>query len=434
MTTSPLSDPSGVLRQELPGGVRLLVEPMAGVRSAAVGVMVLAGSRHEAPDMEGAAHFLEHMAFKGTTRRSALDIARELDRLGGLANAYTARELTCFHARVADTGLAQALDVLADLALHPTLAPADVELEKTVVLQEQAQVEETPEEWAAEAFWAALWRERTMGHPILGSPATVGGFSPDSLATWRAGHYVASRLLIAVAGAVDPGRFGQQVAELVADLPRLAPPPAPAPGGYTRVCRGWERDAEQGHLFLGFPAPGFAHEQRWAVSLLSALLGGQMSSRLFQEVREKRGLAYDISSSITGDAHEGLLQIYAAVAPERLAEALTVIRAELEAVAGNGLDARELDHAKEHLTGLLWLSAESTEERMLRLARNEIIAGRQISLAESVSRLSAVTLDELRHAARSILDLSQVSLGVLAPEIDPAWAGLMDSAFHEDPY
>jgi len=312
-TSSPVPGAGRVER--LPSGLTIVSETMPGVRSAALGLWVTAGSRCEAPGQEGMAHFWEHLAFKGTAHRSAADIARELDRLGGLANAFTGREETCYHARVAGNRLAPAFEVLSDIVRAPKPSDTDIALEKGVVEQEIAMVEETPEDLAFETFWQNVWSDPGLAHSILGTPESVAAFSAKTLNTWRATSYRPSRLMVCAAGAVDHAQLKELTLRAFGEsAPDEAAAPLP-PGIFRRAATALEGDSEQAHLILGFPAPGLAGEERYALACLNAALGGQMSSRLFQEVRERRGLAYAISSEHQGTATEGCLTIYAAGRP-----------------------------------------------------------------------------------------------------------------------
>lgn len=426
---APSAGPGAGRVQRLASGLTVITETMPAVRSAALGLWVTAGSRGEAPGQEGMAHFWEHLAFKGTAKRTAADIARELDRLGGLANAFTGREETCYHARVAGDHLAAAFDVLADLVREPRPSAEDIALEAGVVAQEIAMVQETPEDLVNETFWAAVWSDPGLAHSILGSAASVAAFSPARLNAWREVHYAPARLMICAAGDVDHAALVGLTEDAFAGVPPGAAAPALPPGGFRRAATAVEGDSEQAHIILGFPAPGLASEERYALACLNAALGGQMSSRLFQEIRERRGLAYAISSEHQGTAAEGILTIYAAVAPERVSEALAVIRAEIESLAATGLAPAEFDQAKEHLSGLFILGAESTEERMFRLARNALVHGRQIGLAETEARLAAVDREAVAALAGRLLRPGAAALTVLAPDVDPCWAATFDLTF-----
>jgi predicted Zn-dependent peptidase len=400
----------------LPNGVRVVTEHMPHVKTASLGVWIEAGSRHEAPGQEGMAHLWEHMAFKGTTHRDALTIAKELDILGGLSNAFTSRETTCFYIRFMDAHLNRAFDILSDIALNPKLDPEELGREQAVILQEISMVEETPEDKIHEDFWAAAWTNPAMAHPITGSPASVTAATPKTLLAWRRDHYRPDAITIVAAGSVSHEAL---VAMAEATFGRLAPSPAqpdiPA-GPYTPPRLAIRRESEQNHVILAFPSVGNKSPQRFAHTILGTLLGGNMSSRLFQEVREKRGLAYSIYASVNGLSDAGLFEIQAAVEPERTAELLQVVRAELDAVAHGAIGAEELDHTREHLKGLLYLGSESTENRMMRLARNIMLFDRHIPLEETSAELDKVTLSDLADVARAAFTEHNTGLCILGPK------------------
>ncbi|WP_051694303.1 M16 family metallopeptidase [Desulfohalovibrio reitneri] len=405
----------------LDNGLRIVAEPMNHVRSLSLGVWVMAGSRHEPRGLEGAAHLWEHMAFKGTSTRSALDIAMSLDRLGGLSNAFTGREETCFHARVVDHGQTEAFDVLADLVRNPRLDPAELDLEKGVVLQELAMVEESPEEAAFEAFWADMWSGSPLSHSILGTEESVSGISREDLLRWGKRKYAPDRIIVSAAGSVDTEGLVRAAEHFFGDLPRGEEPPTPQVPEYTPTFSSRERDTEQSHVLIATPGVSMRDDRRYAFACLSALLGGQMSSRLFQEIRERRGLAYSVYSSSSTLSDCGALQIYAAGKPKRTGELIEVLRDELAAVANGAVTREELARAREHLQGLLLLGAESTEERMLRLAKNVFFHGRHVDFEESARRIGEVSLNEVRQAAAESLRQGRMSLSLTAPRIDPDW-------------
>lgn len=400
----------------LPNGVRVVTELMPQVKTISLGVWIEAGSRHEGPGQEGMAHLWEHMAFKGTTRRDALAIAKELDTLGGLANAFTSREVTCFYIRVMDAHLARAFDVLSDIALNPVLDPEELGREKGVILQEISMVEETPEDKIHEDFWTASWKNPAMAHAITGTPASVTAATPATLLAWRRANYRPDAISIVAAGAVS---HDELVALVEATFGRLAQLPAPAPnpaGPYTAPKLAIRRESEQNHVILAFPSVSNKSPERFTHTILATLLGGNMSSRLFQEVREKRGLAYSIYASVNGLSDAGLLEIQAAVDPERTRELLDVVRAELDAVAGGAVKPEELDHTREHLKGLLYLGAESTENRMMRLARNTLLFDRHIPIEETAAELDKVTLADLAESARAAFTPENTGLCILGPK------------------
>lgn len=409
---------------QLPGGPAVVTERMPAARTVSLGVWIPAGSRNETPAQEGMAHFWEHMAFKGAAARTARQIALDLDLLGGLADAYTSREQTCFTIRVASGQLATAMDILADLVLRPALPPEEIGREKDVILQEIGMVEDTPDDRLLESVWEAAWDCRATAHAITGPADTVAGFEPDGLWDWRGANYRPGAMVVAAAGAVDHAMLADLTARAFEGLPAAGsgptgptgPPAAFRPGSLSL-----ERDVEQTHVALGFPIPGNADPGRFARAALCTILGGNMSSRLFQEVREKRGLAYAVSSDMNTLADLGLLEIHAAVDPGRVPELLGVLRAECAALAANGVTREELAHVREHLRGLLFLGAESTENRMVRLAKNHLLFGRHVPLSETEAKIASITLDGVREAARAILDPSRAILGILGPRIEPSW-------------
>lgn len=407
----------------IPGGPAVVTERMPAMRTASLGIWIPAGSRHEAGAQEGMAHFWEHMAFKGTKARPARRIALELDLLGGLADAYTSREHTCFTIRVAADHLAPAWDILADIALSPCLPPEEMAREKDVILQEIGMVEDTPDDKLLESLWEAAWDDRAVGHPITGPARGVADFEPAGLWAWRAANYRPGAMVVAAAGAVDHEALADMVAGVFSGLP-----PAPAATPETAPVAAFRpgslalaRDVEQAHVAMGFPVPGNADDGRFARAALCTILGGNMSSRLFQEVREKRGLAYAVSSDLNTLSDMGLLEIHAAVDPGRVEELLDVVRAQLAAMASGGVTRQELAHVREHLRGLLHLGAESTENRMVRLAKNHLLFGRHVPLSETAARIARLSLDEIGQAAADILNPARAVAGILGPQAKTSW-------------
>ncbi len=399
----------------LDNGVRVVTEPMPAAKTASLGIWIEAGSRHEGPGQEGMAHLWEHMAFKGTATRDALAIAKELDILGGLANAFTSREATCFHIRVMDAHLRRAFDVLADIALHPALDPEELAREQAVIVQEISMVEETPEEKVHEDFWAAAWAEPAIAHPITGTPRSVTAATPKSLQAWRRERYRADAVTVVATGAVDHETLLALAGETFGKLPATPRPASRPAGAFTPPRLAVRRESEQNHVILAYPSVGNTSPERFAHTILATLLGGNMSSRLFQEVREKRGLAYSIYASVSGLADAGIFEIQAAVDPERTGELLAVVRGELEAVAGGAVTDEELDHTREHLKGLLYLGAESSENRMMRLARNILLFDRHIPLEETAAALDNVTRGDLAGIARASFSPDKAGLCILGP-------------------
>ena len=410
-----LSDDIPCRVTRLPNGVRVVTESMPQVKTASLGVWIEAGSRHEAKGQEGLAHLWEHMAFKGTASRDALAIAKELDILGGLANAFTSREATCFHIRVMDAHFRRAFDVLADIALNPRLDPEELAREQAVILQEISMVEETPEEKVHEDFWGAAWAEPAIAHAITGTPGSVNAATPKTMQAWRRAHYRPDAIAVVATGAVSHNALVEMAVATFGSLPAAQGPDVRPAGAFTPPRLAVRRESEQNHVILAYPSVGNKSPERFAHTLLATLLGGNMSSRLFQEVREKRGLAYSIYASVSGLADAGIFEIQAAVEPERTRELLSVVRAELAAVAGGAVTAEELDHTREHLKGLLYLGAESTENRMMRLARNILLFGREIPLEETAAALDNVSLDDLAAIAGQAFTEANTGLCILGP-------------------
>ena len=407
----------------LDNGLRIATERLHGARSVSFGIWIEAGSRHETPGQEGMAHLWEHLAFKGTGRRTALDIAKSLDLMGGHSNAYTSREHTCFHARVVNRHLEEAMDILSDIVLSPRPSADDLARETDVVLQEIAMVEEDPEDCLMEAFWRAIWPQSALGHSILGTPETVRGFDLSKLEAWRTAHYRPGRMLISAAGNLEHDAMRDMVERRFGSLPAGAPVPDPAQGSYVGTALLRERDTEQTHVAISFPGLGASDDRRFAMGMLNAVLGGNMSSRLFQEVRERRGLAYTVYSFANSMTRQGVQQIYAAVDPERTGELLDCLRQELAKLAAGGVTPEELEHARDHLLSVLFLTLESSEDRMSRLARNQLMLGRFVPPEETAARFEAVAMDDVRALAAEILDPAKAGLAVMGPIIDPGWAG-----------
>ncbi len=403
--------PGGVSRTLLPGGLRVLTEPVPGVRSVSLGIWVGIGSRDETPAQAGAAHYLEHLLFKGTRRRSAAEIAEAFDAVGGELNAFTAKEHTCFYAHVLDTDLPMAVDVLADVVTDAVLDPAHVELERNVVLEEIAIRDDDPEDLLGELFDDALYGDHVLGRPIVGTEQSVRGMDRAVLHRFWRGRYTTPRMVVAAAGNLDHAHVVDLVGTALDDAatragrgagpaPLRAPDPPAAPD--TRLAL-LPDDCEQAHLMIGVPAPHRHDPRRPALSVLSTALGGGPSSRLFQQVREERGLAYSVYSATASYADAGSLAVYAGCGPERLGEVTTVVRGVLADVAADGLSVAELARAQGALRGGLVLGSEDTPSRMNRIGRSEVDHGRQRTIGESLERISAVTGEQVADLAGELL-------------------------------
>ena len=403
-------------RNVLSNGLVVITETMQHVRSVSVGVWVRNGSRREAATENGLAHFLEHMVFKGTERRSAEDIAREMDSVGGMLDAFTSKEQICFNAKVLDEHLPIAFDVIADLVLRPKLDSDDVKKERQVVLEEIKMDLDNPEYLLHDVFTRGFWPEHSLGRPILGTPETVRNFSRESLCRRFQDWFAPDHIVITAAGNVTP----QQVLDLAQkEFGNLKPSghldPEPVPLTAAPINLETKRDLEQVHLCVGVPSIPLADERRFAAAVLNNLLGGGMSSRLFQNIREKQGLAYAVFSELTPYSDAGMLSVYAGTAKETVGQVLDLTIAEFRAMKESPLAEEELLRAKNHLKGSLMLSLESTSSRMSNLARQELYFHRFASLDEIISSIDAVTRDDVQSLARRFFQPDQIAATVLGP-------------------
>ncbi len=418
----------GVSRSDLPGGLRVLTEEVPGVRSVALGIWLGVGARDEAPDEAGAAHYLEHLLFKGTAKRTAAGIAEEFDAVGGDLNAFTAKEHTCYYAQVLDTDLPLAVDVLTDVVTRATMNPADVEVERSVVLEEIAMRDDDPEDLVGELFDEVMFAGHPLALPVLGTEESIRGMRRDTLQTFWRDRYATPAMVVAVAGNVRHQHVVDLVGEALTDAMGRAgsADPVTPRGAVSAVPVVTEprlvlsaEDSEQVHLLLGVPAPHRHDPRRTALSVLNTALGGGPSSRLFQQVREQRGLAYSVYSAVSGFSDAGALSVYTGCAPERLDETVAVVRAVLAEVAAHGLTEVEIVRAQGNLRGGLVLGLEDTPSRMNRLGRSEIDHGRQRSIADSLDRIAAVTVDEVNRLARELL-AQPLTAAVVGPYDDEA--------------
>ncbi|HEY1974583.1 MAG TPA: pitrilysin family protein [Pseudonocardia sp.] len=395
-------------RGPLPGGLRVVTERVPGVRSASIGVWIGVGSRDETAGQAGAAHYLEHLLFKGTTRRSAAQIAEEIDAVGGELNAFTAKEHTCFYAHVLDSDLPLAVDLLSDVVTRATMAPADVEVERGVVLEEIAMRADDPEDLLGELFDEALFGDHPLGRPVIGSVESIEAMTRARLRGFWRRHYTSGRMVVAAAGNIEH----QQVLDLVAaafpasaDTDTTARASASAmalPPAHGELLLRAE-DTEQAHLMLGLRGLPRQDPRRPALEVLNTALGGGMSSRLFQQVREQRGLAYSVYSSTTSYREGGDFSVYAGCQPERLGEVVAVTKDILAELAADGLTEAELARAQGGLRGGLVLGLEDTASRMNRIGRHELDLGRQRTIEESLDAISAVRASDVAEVAAEVL-------------------------------
>ncbi len=396
----------------LDNGLRVATQAMESVESASLGVWVGAGTRDEEPEINGAAHLLEHMAFKGTERRSALAIAEEIEAVGGHLNAYTSRENTAYYARVLKDDAPLALDIIADILQHSVLDPEELSRERTVVLQEIGQAADTPDDIIFDHFQATAFPDQALGRPVLGTAEIVGGMQRQRLADFMATHYGGGRLVVAAAGNVDHDALVEQAAWAFDSLPDTAPmnaEPARYSGGEFREGR----DLEQLHLVFGFAGVGHQDPDMYAESVLSNLLGGGMSSRLFQEIREKRGLVYAIYSFTAFYRDSGLFGIYAGTGDTMAEELVPVLCDELRKATAE-ITEEEVARARTQLKAGLLMGLESTSNRSEQLGQQLLMFGRALPTSEIVEKVDAVDVAAVRRVACRLLD-QPLTLAAMGP-------------------
>jgi predicted Zn-dependent peptidase len=401
-----------VRRSVLPGGVRLLTEHVPGVRSASVGAWVGVGSRDESDGHHGSTHFLEHLLFKGTARRTAMDIAEAFDEVGGEANAATGKEHTCYYARVLDEDLPMAVDVIADMVTSARLDRDELETERGVILEELAMNDDDPSDVVHERFATVVLGDHPLGRPIGGTPDTIRAVPRDAVWEHYRQHYRPDTLVVTAAGNVDHDALAEQVTRALADggwdlaagvapaARRGASSALPVTAGASEVTV--RRTTEQGNVIVGGTGLTATDPRRFTLSVLNAVLGGGMSSRLFQEIREKRGLAYSTYSFASGHADTGVFGLYAGCAPAKIDEVTELMVAELERLADGGITDAELRRSVGQLSGSLVLGLEDSGSRMSRLGKSELVHGELLSTQESLDRVRAVTAREVQELAADL--------------------------------
>ncbi len=399
----------------LKNGVRIISEQLEHLRSVSLAIWVDAGSRDEVKSENGIFHFTEHMIFKGTENRSSLQIAKELDAIGGLSNAFTGKENTCFHARVLGEHFAQLADILSDIFLHSTFGVDDLERERQVILQEISMVEDTPDDHIHVLFNRLFWADHPIGMPVLGNEKTVSAIERETILKYINKFYVPERILVAGAGNVDHQSMVSYFEPLFSQLEAgNSNPRNDIPRSNASVSVKY-RDLEQVHICLGGEAPSQTSDRRFACVVLNTILGGNMSSRLFQEIRENRGLAYSVYSFLSSYIDAGLLGVYVATDSQNVNPVLEAIKNEIKKICKGEISKSDLAAAVDHLIGGIYLSSESADNRMLRIAKNEFVFQKYVSYEELVSKLQQVTVDEVVEIASDIFQGGTVSLSTLGP-------------------
>lgn len=413
----------------LSNGLVVVTEPMPGVRSVSAGIWIRTGSRNEPAERGGISHFLEHMVFKGTGRRTAQDIAREVDSVGGMVDAFTAKEMVCFNTRVLDEHLETVFDVLADLVLDPQFPEDEIERERSVILEEIRMVEDNPEDLVHEMFTKNLWGRHALGRPILGTAGTVEGFDREALQAAFRSWYAPNNMIVTAAGNISH----QQLLDLVAPrfssrVPAANGHASPAPAPAAEINSRSKTELEQVHICIGVPACSMTDPRRYAVAILNNILGSGMSSRLFQNIREKQGLAYAVFSETNHYHDAGMLCIYAGTALETVEQLVNSVTSELRDLKSKGITEEELRRSKANLKGATLLSLESSGSRMTDLARQFLYFGNYTSAAERITAMEAVSRDEVQQLAAQMFQPSQTAAAVLG-NLNGLKLGLGDLAF-----
>ncbi|HEV2644891.1 MAG TPA: pitrilysin family protein [Acidobacteriaceae bacterium] len=405
-----------IRRTVLPNGLVVLTESMPHVRSVSMGVWVGTGSRDETPELNGISHFVEHMVFKGTTSRTAQEFAREADAIGGNLDAFTGKESVCFNIKVLDENVGPALNLLTDLVLHPTFAAEDIEKEQGVILEEIKMDEDNPDYLVHETFTQKFWKGDALGRPILGTAKTVASFDQRVVLDFYAGCFTPRNMVFSAAGNLDHDRFVAQVAEHFSGLSAgdaVAVKKVAAPETFAHITLKKKKSLEQVQFCLGVPAPAVNSAARYGVYLLNTMLGGGMSSRLFQAIREEKGLAYSIYSETNPFRDTGCLAVYAGTSVEKITEVLELTLVELRRLKEEPVAEAELKRAKDQLKSNIVLGLESSSSRMSNLARQEIYFGRFFSVEQIVAEVEAVDAATIQTLARELFRSEAIALTIL---------------------
>jgi len=401
-------------RTVLPNGLIVLTERMEHLRSVAMGVWIKSGSRCEPPETNGISHFVEHMVFKGTRSRSAQAIAREMDSIGGNLDAFTGKETICFNVKSLGEHTPIALDILSDLVLHPTFASPDIERERGVILEEIKIDEDNPDILVQELFTQSFWKDHPLGKPILGTTATVGKLDQQKLFDYHGGRFLGGNMVFSAAGNLEHDAFVAQVAEKFTPLPSgVAVPEEHAPKASARIILRNKKALEQVQICMGVPSPAITDANRYVTLILNTVLGGGMSSRLFQTIREERGMVYSIYSDLNPYRDTGTLCIYAGTSVSKAVEVVDLILAELKKLKDEPLGAEELKRAKDQVKGNILMGLESSNSRMANLARQEMYFGRFFSVDEIIAMIDAVDAPSVQAMAQRLFDPERIAVTLL---------------------
>lgn len=398
----------------LDNGIRVVTETMTHVRSVSVGVWITSGSRGESSEENGLSHFIEHMLFKGTRRRSAEDISRTVDSMGGHLDAFTTKEMVCYNTKVIDEQLPAAFDVLGDMVRNPLFRPEDIERERGVILEEMKMEEDNPDYLIHEIFTSNFWRDHPLGRPIIGRKDSVGAFDREGIRRYYSRIYTPANMLITAAGNLRHEQLVDLARQNFDSMkPKRLTRADKAPKTYPGIILRNKKSLEQVHVCLGVPAYPIPHERRFGAYVLNTVLGGGMSSRLFQNIREQRGLAYAVFSEVGPYRDTGCLTVYAGTSVNSVHEVLRLILAEFRDLKENHVTVEELQRAKDHLKGSLMLGLESTSSRMSNLARQQIYFDRFFDMDELLASIDAVTAEEVRSIANEFFRSEKIILSIL---------------------
>jgi predicted Zn-dependent peptidase len=402
-------------KDTLSNGIRVVSETLPKTRSLSIGVWVKVGSRHEPKEISGVSHFIEHMFFKGTKKRTARDIATEVDSLGGEMNAFTSQENTTYYIKVLDEHLPAAVDILSDILLGSRFDPADMEKERKIILEEIKGVEDTPDDFIHELFTATVWPDNSLGRPILGTKETIRALKHADIVRYIEDYYIPREIVISVAGNFEHAHLIDLLEGAFGKLSRKGVPKQEIAPAFNRAVTVKKKQLEQVQVCLGCKGLHYTHEDRFVIMALNTLLGNSMSSRLFQEVREQNALAYSIYSYVTAYRDAGLVTVYAGTDPANAKEAIGLIVKELRKIRDEGITAAEEKRVKDQIKGNLVLSLETSNSHMGRIARQEIYFGKYLSVDDIIKTVDKVTAEQVQRLARQLFTRENLSLSILGP-------------------
>jgi len=402
-------------KDTLANGIRVVSETLPKSRSVSIGVWVKVGSRHEPPEIGGISHFIEHLFFKGTEKRSAKDIAIEMDSLGGEMNAFTSQETTTYYAKVVDEHLPVVIEILADILIGAKFDPVEMEKERKVILEEIKGVEDTPDDYIHELFTNTVWPDNSLGRPILGTRETIGALKHDDIISYINSYYSPREIVISVAGNFEHARLIELLNAHFGKLARNGLPKKEETPAFAHAVSVKKKQLEQVQLCIGCKGLNYTHEDRYAISALNTVLGNSMSSRLFQEIREQNALAYSIYSYVTSYRDTGLLTVYAGMDPLNALKVVRLVMKELKKIKEEGITPAEELRVKNQIKGSLILSLESSNSHMSRIARQEVYFGKYLSMDDIIKGVEKVTAEQIRGLAEQLFSRDNIALTVLGP-------------------